>query len=53
MTRITYKGWTIVDAFVGYVATHDKNFDGESRCWQINAMTLEEIKEEIDEREEA
>ena len=48
-----YRGWTIVRDFVGYVATHDANFDGESRDWQINGFSVEEVKEEIDEREEA
>jgi hypothetical protein len=53
LTRnIAYRGWTIANAYVGFVATHDDKFDGESPEWQINAYTLEEIKEEIDEKED-
>ena len=47
-----YRGWTISCAWIGYVATHDDKFDGESATWQINANTLAEIKELIDEKEE-
>jgi len=50
MTRISYKGWTITAAYVGFVATHDDHFDGETGEWQINADSVEEIKEEIDDR---
>ena len=52
MTRIAYKGWTIARDYVGFVATHDANFDGESHDWQINANSVEEVKAEIDESEE-
>jgi hypothetical protein len=48
MTRIAYKGWTITAAYVGFVATHDENFDGESHDWQVNADTIEDVKAEID-----
>jgi hypothetical protein len=52
MTRIAYKGWTITAAYIGFVATHDDRFDGESHDWQVNADTVEEVKAEIDERED-
>lgn len=48
MTRISYRGWTITDAYVGFVATHDKNFDGENRLWQINGYSIDQIEAEID-----
>ena len=53
MTKISHKGWTIVAAYVGFVATHDDRFDGETGEWQINADSVEEIKEEIDDRAQA
>lgn len=46
-----YRGWTIADAWCGFVATHDANHD-ESGRWQVNAQTVEEVKELIDERED-
>jgi hypothetical protein len=50
MTKISYKGWTIAPAYVGFVATHDACFDGESSEWQINANSVKEIQDEIDDR---
>lgn len=52
MTTIAYKGWTIATDYYGFVATHDDKFDGESSEWQINAYTVEDVKAEIDEKEE-
>lgn len=46
-----YRGWTIDSAYVGFVATHNERFDGESPEWQANATSIEEIKQLIDEKE--
>ena len=50
MTKISYKGWTITAAYIGFVATHDDRFDGETGEWQINADSVDEVKAEIDDR---
>ena len=42
----THLGWTIDSAYVGYVATFDKYYSGESE-YQINANSEEEIKNAI------
>jgi len=47
-----YRGWTIADAWIGFVATHNDRFDGESQEWQVNGNSVEEVKELIDEKEE-
>ena len=48
---IRYRGWTITEAYYNFVATHDRNHD-ESGLWQINGNTVEDVKAEIDERED-
>lgn len=48
---VSYKGWTISPEYIGFAATHDDRFDGESHDWQVNGNTAEEVMELIDEKE--
>jgi hypothetical protein len=50
--QIKYRDWAITTAYHNFVATHDRNHD-ESGNWQINGNSVEEIKAEIDEREDS
>jgi hypothetical protein len=49
---MTYRNWTITSAYVGFVATHNDRFDGESHEWQVNGYSIEEVKDLIDEKED-